>query len=94
MVACLHRDNYDTAGRGAYDYLRHLKLIALRAGDPPGSWREQADSRDSDDKTGPVWSITKTDAAGLSVIWSDKGKSLPIRLARDALQDPDGWRLR
>ncbi|QIG54882.1 hypothetical protein G6N82_12610 [Altererythrobacter sp. BO-6] len=93
VVACLDRENYGNAGRGTYYYMRHLKLIALKAGDPPGNWREQADARDWDNQNAPIWSLTKVDAAGLSGTWSDQGKALPIRLERVELQDPEGWTL-
>lgn len=93
VVACLDRENYGNAGRGTYYYLRHLKLIALSSTAAPGAWRERARGQAWDDESGPKWSITKADAAGLSGTWSDKGKTLPIRLKRVELQDPEGWTL-
>ncbi|MGQ7828488.1 hypothetical protein [Altererythrobacter sp. Z27] len=93
VVACLDRDNFDSAGRGTYYYLRHLKLIALSSKVPSKVWRERNRGDSWNEETGPLWSITKFDAVGLSGTWNNKGKALPIRLARVVLQDPKGWSL-
>lgn len=77
--ACL-QERSETYSNGSYYYLSRLRPIALSHEDD-GSWSEENDSG--------RWTVTAGASGRLTGTWRGAGKSLPIALARVALNGDD-----
>jgi len=90
IQVCLQKRDY--GGRGAYYYMRHLKIITLDPIDPPAgkdlvTWTENG-VPDQPGK-GPLWHITSVKSGRLNGVWEGNGKSLPIALTAVPLKSDD-----
>lgn len=90
IQVCLQHEEY--ADRGAYYYMRHLKIITLNTLDHPAgkdavTWTEGADPNAP--AKGPLWHVTSVRNGHLDGTWEGNGKSLPIALTAVAVEKDD-----
>ena len=90
IQVCLQHQDY--GDRGAYYYMRHLKIINLGTLDHPAgkdivTWTEGADPNQP--AKGPLWHVAAVKNGHLDGVWEGNGKSLPIALSRVAVDKTD-----
>jgi hypothetical protein len=81
--ACFTRREWGTFG--AYYYLSRLRVIGLTQDDGGGAFREGGGA----DPNRPGWSIERVDGATLTARWTNRGRTLPVRLHRLARMERD-----